>query len=137
MKIFKTLVVITLLLLSFDSFCQKKPEDIVIAFYDQLKSDPDAAIAAFMNPMSKDDDKLDEVRKAYKKIKNYYGDLGKMELVRKKNVGENLVELCYLFNHERYPVIVKFIFYRFDKEWRQVNFFFNDEIKKEFFSERN
>ena len=137
MKILKTLVITTLLLTSFDVFCQKKPEDIVIAFYDKFKVDQEAAIVEFMKPITQDDDKLDEIKKGYKKIKNYYGDLGKMELVRKKSAGENLVELCYVFNHERYPVIVKFIFYRFDKEWRQVNFLFNDEIKKEFFSDKN
>jgi hypothetical protein len=133
MKLTKIVLILLITLLSNSVFSQVKPEDMVSAFYEKLKINSDEAINDFMKPISKDEETLENISKSYKKAKNIYGNLGKIELVKRTLVGENLIELNYLFHHEKYPLIFKFIFYRFDKEWKQVNFLFNDEIRKEFF----
>lgn len=130
MKIYKTLFFALFLTLSNFVFSQNLPEDKVNQFFKSFEISPDNAIDELMssNPwLNGNQGGINQLKVQLKSSMEIVGTYRGFEKISEIKKGESIVQFIYISKHDRQPLRFIFTFYKPEKEWRILNFLFDDK----------
>lgn len=133
---FKAYIIIGLLLFSFVSFGQNKPEEIVSKFFSEYKNE--GATKALNNLysnnkwMNRATDAITKLKQQLESLnEDYVGKYYGYELIVEKKLSDSFILMSYLVKFDRQPIRFTFQFYKPENEWRTHSFKFDGSIDEE------
>ena len=121
--------------LTYISFAQNSPEDIINKFFDLYKKDGSDKALDYIFSTNKYAGDSQEAIKTLKenlhKTATIDGAFWGYDLLSRKSAGQNFVMFTFLVIHDRDPLTFRILFYKpFDK-WQVQNFKFDDKMDDE------
>lgn len=131
----KNLIIIGLLLYSFNGFAQNDPQKIINEFFRLYKTkDANEAVDYIFSTnkwMNDSKDQIENVKFKLNSTLKLIGDYAGYDLITKKNVGDHLTLYTYIVRYDRQPLRFSLLFYKPSNEWRLQNFSYDDKIDEE------
>jgi hypothetical protein len=135
-KFFKLFFLLILLNISFNSFGQNTPEEIVSKFFAEYEKDGSSKA---LDNLYKNNEWMNRATDAITKLKqqlsslnvDYVGEYYGYELIVEKKLSDSFILMSYLVKFDRQPIRFTFQFYRPNKEWRTHSFKYDGNIDDE------
>jgi hypothetical protein len=130
----KKLILIGLLLYSFNGFAQNDPQKIIDEFFSLYKKNPNGAVDYIFSTnkwMNDSKDQIENVKFKLNGTLKLLGDYAGYNLITKKVVGDQLILYTYIIKYDRQPLRFSLLFYKPSNEWRLHNFSYDDSLDEE------
>jgi hypothetical protein len=131
----KTILITAFVFISFLSFGQTGPEDILSSFFKEYVDNPSKAVEEIYetNPWSmRIKDGIETMKNEVNKYtEDYVGKYYGYEVITKKQLGESFVLYAYEVKYDREPMRFTFIFYKPNKKWTLCSFKIDSDLDEE------
>lgn len=135
-KLIKLYITVILVCITFNSFGQNTPEEIVSKFFTEYQND--GASKALDNLYSNNkwmNRATDSITKLKQQLgtlnEDYVGKYYGYELIVEKRLSDSFILMSFLVKFDRQPIRFTFQFYKPDNEWRTHSFKYDGNIDDE------
>lgn len=132
----KIIITIPFLLLTFVSFAQKLPKEIVDQFFVEFENKGSSvALDNLYKPnkwISRNTDAITQLKSQVEALnEDYVGKYYGYEFILEKKLTDNYILMSYLVKYDRQPIRFTFQFYKPNKEWVIYSFKYDGTVSEE------
>ncbi|MFN8301053.1 MAG: hypothetical protein U0U46_01080 [Saprospiraceae bacterium] len=108
----------------------KSPEELIADFHRLLISEsPESVTTTYLGDLARDKESRDNFNKQFRFLHDNFGKSEGYDIIDKNRFSDNLISYNCIFRYE-IPVYFRFLFYRYEGNWKITYFFFSQDAAR-------